>query len=84
MKRLVKTILKSFKPEENAVIIFTSPSTIKCFFESFEWHKSYMAILIGHATKVHLPKVCQYVIADEPLIDSCIEKAIEIEKNRAI
>ena len=70
------------KPKENAVIIFTSPSTIKCFFENFEWHKSYIAILIGHATKEHLPKMCKYVIADKPLIDSCLSKAEEIEKNR--
>ncbi len=75
---------QEFKPEENAVIIFTSPSTIKCFFESFEWQKSYMAILIGHATKAHLPRVCQYVISDKPLIDACIKKALEVEKNRAI
>jgi uroporphyrinogen-III synthase len=72
------------KPKENATIIFTSPSTIKCFFENFEWHKSYIAILIGNATKEHLPKVCRYVIADEPLINACIKKAIEIEKNRDI
>jgi len=75
---------KEHKPEENAIIIFTSPSTIKCFFKSFEWHKSYIAILIGHATKAHLPKMCQYVIADEPLIDACIKKALEVEKNAVI
>jgi len=68
------------KPKESAIIIFTSPSTIKCFFENFEWDESYLAILIGHATKEHLPKVCQYVIADEPLIDACIKKAKEMKK----
>ena len=72
---------KEHKPKENAIIIFTSPSTIKCFFENFEWDKSYIAILIGKATKAHLPKMCRYVIADEPLIDSCIQKAKEIEEN---
>jgi uroporphyrinogen-III synthase len=71
---------KNEKPKENAIIIFTSPSTIKCFFENFEWHKSYTAILIGHATKQHLPKMCQYVIANEPLITACIEKAKEVQK----
>ena len=71
------------QPKEHAVIIFTSPSTIKCFFKNFEWYESYMAILIGTATKAHLPKMCKYVIADKPLIDACIEKAIEIEENRA-
>ncbi len=68
------------QPKENAIIIFTSPSTIKCFFENFEWHKTYTAILIGHATKQHLPKMCQYVIADRPLIEACIEKAKEVKK----
>lgn len=66
------------KPKEGAIIIFTSPSTIKCFFKNFEWHESYMAILIGNATKEHLPKECSFEVADEPLIDSCISKAFSI------
>jgi uroporphyrinogen-III synthase len=72
------------KPKKDATIIFTSPSTINCFFKNFNWDESYIAILIGHATKAHLPKMCRYVIADEPLIDACIKKAIEVEKNRDI
>ena len=70
------------KPVEGAIIIFTSPSTIKCFFENFEWHESYVAVLIGHATRKHLPNECQFVLADEPLITSCIKKAEEVERNR--
>ena len=73
---------KEQQPMRNATIIFTSPSTIECFFKQFIWDESYTAILIGNATKAHLPKMCQYVIADEPLIDACIKKAKEIEKNR--
>lgn len=76
--------LKEQQPEKNAIIIFTSPSTIRCFFKNFLWDESYTAILIGNATKEHLPKFCQYAIADEPLIASCIKKAIEIEKNTVI
>jgi len=76
--------LKAEKPIENATIIFTSPSTIKCFFKSFVWDDSYTAILIGHATKEHLPKGCRYAVADTPLIDSCIKKAKEIEENSDI
>jgi len=71
---------KEDKPKENAIIIFTSPSTIKCFFENFSWNDSYIAILIGKATKEHLPKECSFEIADEPLIDSCIKKALETRK----
>ena len=69
------------KLEKNAIIIFTSPSTIKCFFKCFSWDESYRAVLIGHATKEHLPSYCDYVIADEPLIDACVKKAKELEKS---
>ena len=71
---------KKEQPQKNAVIIFTSPSTIKCFFKNFSWHQSYMAVLIGYATKEHLPKECKFVVADEALIDACIKKAKEVEK----
>jgi uroporphyrinogen-III synthase len=66
------------KPKKGAIIIFTSPSTIRCFFKNFLWDSSYIAILIGKATKEHLPKECKYYISDEPLINSCIKKAKEI------
>ena len=66
------------KPSKNAVIIFTSPSTIHCFLKNFDWDESYTAVVIGKATKVHLPTGAAYVVADTPLISSCIEKAKEI------
>lgn len=68
------------KPKKNAIIIFTSPSTIKCFFKNFEWDNSYRAVLIGEATKKHLPKHCKCVVAYEPLIDSCVKTAQELIK----
>jgi len=66
------------KPLKNAIIIFTSPSTIHCFLKNFEWDESYTAVVIGKATKVHLPVDAKYVVADEPLINACILKAKEI------
>lgn len=82
---IYKTICKNYKqkdkPKKNAIIIFTSPSTIKCFFKNFSWDTSYWAILIGKATQKHLPKGCKFEVADEPLINSCIKKAKEIAKN---
>ena len=66
------------KPEKHAVIIFTSPSTIHCFLKNFTWDTSYTAVVIGKATKVHLPTGADYVIAEEPSISACIEKAREI------
>jgi uroporphyrinogen-III synthase len=66
---------KADAPKKDAIIIFTSPSTIHCFFRNFDWDASYTAVVIGESTKVHLPKEVAYVVADRPLIASCVEKA---------
>jgi len=69
---------KENAPEKNAIIIFTSPSTIHCFLENFEWDDSYTAVVIGEATKEHLPTDARYEVADIPQIEACIAKAKEI------
>jgi uroporphyrinogen-III synthase len=67
------------KPAKGAIIIFTSPSTIRCFFKNFEWDESYVAVVIGRSTLKHLPQKCKYAVAEEPLIDACIIKAQQID-----
>jgi uroporphyrinogen-III synthase len=64
-------------PPHGSIIIFTSPSTIHCFLDHFEWHPTYTAIVIGTATLEHLPDGCDYHVAQTPLIDACITKALE-------
>ena len=66
------------QPPKSSVIIFTSPSTIRCFFESFNWLSSYTAVVIGQSTRKNLPANCDYAVADQPLIDACIEKALQL------
>ena len=66
------------RPKEGAIIIFTSPSTIHCFLKNFDWNESYTAIVIGEATKEHLPENTRVFVSDVPLISSCIEKAEEV------
>ena len=66
------------RPIVNSIIIFTSPSTIECFLSNFEWDSSYTAVVIGESTKIHLPKGCDFVVSDTPLIDSCVDKALKI------
>lgn len=63
------------KPVKNAIIIFTSPSTIQCFFKNFMWDVSYTAVVIGEATKAHLPDNVRYEVAEEATIDACVRKA---------
>jgi uroporphyrinogen-III synthase len=66
------------RPKQNAIIIFTSPSTIDCFFKNFIWDDSYRAVVIGESTKKYLPRGMRVYVSDEPLISSCVAKAKEI------
>jgi len=66
------------RPVEGAIVIFTSPSTIHCFMDTFGWDDSYTAVVIGKATVEHLPKGSDYHIAAKPLIDECIRTALAI------
>ena len=68
------------KPEPNAVIIFTSPSTIHCFLDRFGWEHSYTAVVIGTATLEHLPEGADHAVAERPLIDACVAKAQAIAR----
>jgi uroporphyrinogen-III synthase len=68
-------------PEDGAIIVFTSPSTIHCFLENFGWRESYTAVVIGRATLEHLPENASFVVAQRPMIDSCIEAAEAFRKN---
>jgi len=65
------------KPAKGAIIIFTSPSTIRCFLKNFNWDESYTAVIIGKTTQNHLPSYIHAAVAEEATIDACIEKAKE-------
>ncbi|MBN2768012.1 MAG: uroporphyrinogen-III synthase [Campylobacterales bacterium] len=71
----------SKRPKKGSIIIFTSPSTVKCFLKSFSWDMSYKAIAIGTVTAKALPKGVDCIIPREPLIDSCVQEAQKLEKN---
>ena len=78
---LYETICKKHsgkKIDRGAVIIFTSPSTIDCFFKSFSWDSSYKAVVIGKSTLKNLPQNVTAFVANEATIVSCVAKAQEI------
>ena len=67
--------------EQNSIFIFTSPSTVECFFKNYSWDESYKAVVIGKTTANYLPKNIEYYISDTQSIDSCIQLARNIIKN---
>ncbi len=76
---IYETICKEYKNEEkpikNSVIIFTSPSTVKCFLKNFIWDKSYRAVAIGKVTAKEIPQNIKVFYSKEQTIQSCIDKA---------
>ena len=75
---IYETLCKSYKDvklEKNSTIIFTSPSTIECFFKNFEWDSTFKAVVIGKKTLKNLPKYVNAYVADTQTIPSCIKRA---------
>lgn len=77
-----QTICKQFdekiKLPKNSTIIFSSPSTIECFFKNISWDESFQAISIGKKTAQYFPKNITPIISDTTSLDSCVNKAIEL------
>ncbi len=67
-------------PPKDSIIIFSSPSTIECFFKCFSWDKSYKAVVIGKKTASFMPKNIKYFLSKEQNIPSCIEFAGKLRK----
>ncbi len=72
----------SKKPKKDSIIIFTSPSTIRCFLNNFGWDSSYIAIVIGESTREHLPLNVKYYVASKPTISSTIKKAFWVLESK--
>lgn len=64
------------KPPTESIIIFSSPSTVECFFKRFDWDESYTAIVIGNTTSKYLPEEINYFVSEEQSIESCIKLAL--------
>lgn len=58
---------------KNSIFIFTSPSTIECFFKNHKWDKSYIAVCIGDVTAKALPCEINPIISETQTIQACIE-----------
>lgn len=69
------------KPESNSILIFTSPSSVNCFFKRFSWDKSYKAIAIGRTTAKVIPQDIKVYTSEIQSIESCISLAKTIQTN---
>lgn len=81
---IYETVCKKYNKKivlpKNSTIIFSSPSTIKCFLKNISWDKSFKAISIGNTTAKYFPLNITPIIADTTSLDSCVKKAIELRE----
>lgn len=63
---------------KDAILIFTSPSSIECFCKRAEIVQSHDVIVIGETTQKALPCGIKSILSAQTSVISCIEKAREI------
>ncbi|WP_404317473.1 uroporphyrinogen-III synthase [Malaciobacter canalis] len=61
--------------ELNSIFIFTSPSSVECFFKKFDWHHSFTAIVIGNTTSKFLPKEVNFLVSTSTSVEECVKLA---------
>lgn len=64
--------------KENSIFIFTSPSSVECFFKQYSWKNSYKAIVIGKTTAEFLPSNINYEISSQTSVEECIKLAKQL------
>ncbi len=68
-KNLHKTL------EKNSTFIFTSPSSVECFFKNFTWDTSFKAVVIGKTTAKYMPENIDFLLSSKTSIEECIKLA---------
>jgi uroporphyrinogen-III synthase len=63
------------KVEKDATLIFTSPSSLKCFLKTHEISQNNRIIVIGKTTAKAIPSGYNYHICEKTTIESCIQLA---------
>jgi len=63
--------------DKDATLIFTSPSSVRCFLKNNYLHEKQKIIVIGTTTAKALPTKTNYKISDKTSINSCLEIALK-------
>ncbi|NCO00888.1 MAG: uroporphyrinogen-III synthase [Epsilonproteobacteria bacterium] len=64
--------------EQNAVLIFTSPSSVNCFLDNHTINQDSKIIVIGETTAKALPRDIEYIVSKERTIENCMDIALRL------
>lgn len=62
-------------PEDGSVIVFSSPSTVKCFVEKFGWREGYKCVAIGKTTAAAIDFCDGIHISPKQTLEAAVEFA---------
>ncbi len=62
-------------PVDGSVIVFSSPSTVKCFFEKFGWKDTYKCVAIGKTTAAAIDFCADVHISPKQTLEAAVEFA---------
>ncbi|MBA1432305.1 MAG: uroporphyrinogen-III synthase [Epsilonproteobacteria bacterium] len=69
--------IKEVQVADDAILIFTSPSSVNCYLKNHTFTQEQTIIVIGKTTAKALPSDVNYVLSDKTSIQSCITIAKE-------
>ena len=72
-------VISKTNVEDDAILIFTSPSSVKCFLKNHKLLQSHKIIVIGKTTAKAIPKNCTYILSNETTIESCMQIASSLK-----
>lgn len=62
-------------PKTGSIIVFSSPSTAKCFFEKFGWDESYKCVAIGKTTAGAIDFCKKVYISPKQTLEAAVDFA---------
>lgn len=66
---------RKFLLPDDAVLVFTSPLTIACFMQFFDFEAGHKVVVIGKTTAKALPPAVKYRMPQEPTIEASVQLA---------
>jgi uroporphyrinogen-III synthase len=71
--------IKEISVEDDAVLVFTSPSSVKCFLKNHNLLSTHKIIVIGKTTAKAIPPNCSYFLSNDTTIESCMQIAYTLK-----
>ena len=68
----------------DAILIFTSPSSVRCYLQHHTFLSTQHIIVIGKTTAKTIPQTHNYILSEDTTVQSCIEIAKKILKKDSL